>query len=503
MISLKKEAYAFVVLILIIFGAASRLSAQDMMLSDARLRQEYKILQQKIESAKLLLTNLVDERILTLVRKAERKKDEAYKYWQDKQLAKARTAVQIGMKNINTALKFLLQNPLQLQQKQLAVLLERLERFPNRARMKDAEILYKKAKEKESLAKRAAGNGDFAKAIELLRLGITFADKALAAYEKNQSLSVERVRFIETASRVRDAVEASNNPAERRVYDQAMKQGKNAVDAYHDGHMAASAGLYTEGMKLLLRAFDLASASRAVNKQDLRVELQAVEDLLQTAQSKFDNQAPRAVRFMLNRARKSTQRAATAMANGNYSAAKAQLQFSRGLLNKLFRRTFRKPGQARDRAELELRRLRTDIEAITARTGQRLSAAAREYLRLARRSANAAGRVLDHGNFNLALNRILVAQRFLSKIETAAQTDQSPVTESAAVAQINQLQQALQQSGDLQNTNQLVKSLVDEAERMYKQAGQMLSDQQYAPAFELADVGLELIKKALRAARNQ
>ncbi len=502
MISKNIKAYALLISILIFAGVTSALWAQDMSLNDLRMRQEFKVLQQKIESAKQLLANNRNDRILTLIREAERKKDEAFKFWRDKKMAKARAAIKAGLKNINTALALLLRDPLQLQQKQLAVLLERLERFPNRARMKDAEMLYRKAKEKESLAKKAAGNGDLAKALELLRLGITFADKALAVFERNQVPQVEQSRFIETAARVRDAVDASNNAAARRVYEQAMRQGKNAADAYHDGHMAASAGLYTEGMKLLLRAFDLASVGRTLNEHDLRVELQTVEDLLQTAQSKLGNQPSRGIRLMLNRARKSMLRAANALENRNYQTAKAQLKFSRGILNKLFRQNIGRPGRARDRTVIELQRLRSAIDELTARLGAD-KPAAQGFLRTAGRGAKDAERALANGNYNLALNRILVARRFLTKTETAAQSGQTLISESVASAQIRLLEQSLQQNEALESGNRLVKSLLNEAGRMYVQAEQKLSDQQFALAFELADVGLELIKKALRAARNR
>ncbi|KAA3620406.1 MAG: hypothetical protein DWQ05_00245 [Calditrichaeota bacterium] len=503
MISLKSKAYALLVLFFLFAASGQNLLGQTRSVSNQRLLQEFNLLKQKIETAKQLLSDYSDQRIISLIQTADQKRAEAQKFWNEKQFVKAWTAVQVGLKNINAALVFLLREPLQLQEKQLAVLLQRIEQFPDKTRLKDAEILYRQAKEKETLAKRAVGSGDYAKAIELYRLGISLANKALTTFDKNQILLVEQSRFLETASRVREAIDASNNSSARRVYEQAIKQGKNAANAYRNGQTAAAAGLYTEGMKLLLRAFDLASVGTKVNDHDLRVELTAVNDLLQNAQNTFGDRSARGVKIMLNRAQKSALKAEAALERGDYQIAKAQLKFARGIINKLYRQAAGQTVRGDERAVSELQRLRAEIEEVSMRLGSTGSPETKEFMHYARVGANRAQRAIDNGRYNLALNRILVAQRFLAKAEYDTQAQKNTISEQMAAAQIALLEQALQQSEISESNDQFVKSLLNEANRMKVQANQRLSDQQYALAFELADIGLVLINKALRAAQNQ
>ncbi|MCA9735126.1 hypothetical protein KC799_23525 [candidate division KSB1 bacterium] len=503
MISMKKFAMALLLVSFVLTSAPHPLTAQGRNTALGQLQQEYNLLNQKIESAKKLLANSNDDKIRTLIQEAEKRRDEALRYWNEKKYIKARTSVELALKTINVALQLLLREPLTIQAQQLNVLLQRIEQFPDRSSLRDAERLYREAKDKESLAKLSATGGDYAKALELYRLGITLANKALTTLEKTQTIIIEQSRFLDTASRVRDAIDASGSSTADRVYEQAIKQGKNAASAYRDGQPAVAAELYTEAMKLLLRAFDLASGSQSISERDLQIELSAVENLLQNAQTKFNNSSVRGVKLMLNRAQRNTINASTAIARGEYQLARAQLKFARGIINKLYRQETGAGTQIEERAVAELQRLEQDIESANSKVSTSSSTEVSAYIGYARQSAASAEMAIQNQRYNIALNRILIGQRFLAKAEDSINANLQDVTEAVARVHVTSLEQSLQQAKLSDNRNQFVNSLLKEASRMLQQANKQLSDQQFALAYELADVGLDLVQKALRAAQNQ
>ncbi len=468
------------------------------------INSELRKLKQRIVTATELLRQFPNEQAKRYVQEAEKQYQRAVQLARENRLSLTRNTIVQATRLVNKALELALRNPLRRLVSQLDELLRRAENLSPGMRSTDIERLLQRAKRNRQDAERAVHRGDFAQAMEYYRVAISLAQKALdyGSMTSAQTIdySSEKARFQTIAERARAAINASKNKSALAIYEQAMKQAHLAEAALNAGNRTMALSHYNSAMKLMLRAFDLASKNSPADVNSLRAEYETIQEMIRSTRQREEMHGNPRARDIVTRAEQSLARARTAVENGQLASARLHLNLARGFLNTLFRGSG-PSAMSRQRLQQEMRNLKIDIEIIRDTQQVAENPQAQELVRLAERYQQLAGVDIEKGRHRIALQKILVAQRFLTQAERAGRGDAGSRNRVTAQNQIRRLEQLLAESADYlsgTDSSPFVREMLLNAEKMHNQARDMMAKGRFALAYEIADVGIELVKKALK-----
>ncbi len=508
---MKKRIPYILSLILLLAGFAVSVPVPELQaqqqggtMSPRMINRDLRVLKQRITAASELLRQFPNEQAKRFLEEADKLYKRAVQLARENRLTQAKGVIDQATALINKALGLALQNPVRRLVSQLDELMRRAENIRPGMRSTDIERLLQRARRNRQDAERAAHRGDFVQAMEYYRVAISLAQKALDYGGMTSAQSVdyssEKARFQTMAERARAAIEASKNKAAHAIYEQAMRQAHLAETSLNSGNRAMALSHYNSAIKLMLRAFDLASKNSPADINSLRAEYETIQSMIQTARERQSTQSDPRLRTMLTRAEQSLARARTAVENGRPESARLHLNLARGFLNTLFRDRGAGPA-SRQRIDQELRNLKIDIELASDVLQGAQNAQAGDLVRMADRFRQQAENDIEQGRQRIALQKILVAQRFLSQAERSRRGDASRRNRLTAENQVRRLEQLLAEATDLmagQQATPFMREMLLNAEKMRRQARDMLARGRYALAYELADVGIEFAKKALQ-----
>ena len=368
---------------------------------------------------------------------------------------------------------------------------------------KEAERILRSAKQLHERAEASLQAGKVQKAYEQFTVAITFARQALDMV--HDACQRERAQFQNMVTRAQNAIDASQNDQAKRISEQAFKSYKLAEQACQEGRSQAAAQLYNRAMRLLLRAIDLTSSGgAALNEAELKIELETAREMLASVKSRFDANDQQRGQALLQRAEENIRNAESLLANGRFVLAKAQLLLARRLLKNVLRIGYPDDGDVQDKAESELALLQQDI----ARFERSLPAdqPAADYLALVRQAALRAEQAIAAGRYGSALQRILIAQKFLAKAETSGKDrNHLQITQALVQQNIDELLQRLKEAESALHAASASQAndLLEDARAMLRQAESKRQQGKLLLAFQLSEIGKELIATALRVSQSQ
>lgn len=468
------------------------------------IQHELEMLKQRIEALKEILHSFPNKNASDLLLQAESLGRKALTAFNNQNFTRAKQHIALANRLINEAMKLAMDNSVQRLKNRLEELMHRAENQVIGSGNREAERLVQEAKKSQFAAHSAQGQGQFARAVELYRQAILLLEKALkmaALTTTGPAVDLthqEKARFEALAERALEAVRASKNQAAMNTYELALRQAKNAEHAWRAGNRELALKLYNAAFRLMLRALDQASTHSAGNEEYLRNELATVQELMRNAQDQLvDVKAPRA-RFLLRRAEENVHKARRALNRKNVANARLFLNMARGFLRQLFRLAQQDRPDRDERLAEELASLQSDIVQMRGRAGNAEQPG--ELLNFAESAARRAEKNYRRGLHQLAIQQILIAQRFLSRAERELAPQTSTVSVDMATKRMNRLQQMLGEIQDLTPGRPGAQGaeLVREAQRLLRQARQNLRAGKARLAFEMADIGIELLRKAIR-----
>lgn len=436
----------------------------------------------------------------------------------------------MAMGNINLAtplaqraIRLALDRQLVLLRNSVEELLRRAEQMVIASGNRDAERLLREAQKQKLEADRAMAAQNYAKAVASYNLAKSLAERALKLVEGTRrtpevtpeaTITREKERYENIATRAREAVETGKNPAARAVFEQAQKQARTAEDAFRKGELVLAQQLYRGAARLLLRAIDLAMARQKLQDYG-RNEVALLQDLIQTAEQEAkDSMTPREA-LLLERARTLAGEAEAAIERKQAQEAKWRLELARNLVDKVMRKAGRNvdtresPARRYDEALQELAR---DIEEVRTKAREANQPEALQLVELAAtayRAAENAGQQSQPARLlrklRLAFQLIRTAQYFLLRAETllressTANVANAP-TRSVVAQQMVHLENSLQalRQGTQQNDPESCEAVASQALEMSKRAQAALERGETRVALAIIEVAKDLIEPCVK-----
>ncbi len=356
----------------------------------------------------------------------------------------------------------------------------------------------------------------YGRAINLLTEALRLVEGSRPTPEATPETTItrEKERFENIATRAREAVETSKNSAARPVFEQAQKQARAAEEAFRKGELVLAQQLYRGAARLLLRAIDLAIAGQKLQDYG-RNEVALLQDLIQTAEQETkDSMTPREA-LLLERARTLTGEAEAAIERKQAQEAKWRLELARNLIDKVMRKAGRSVDTQENlarRYEEALQELVRDIEEVRAKAREANHPEALQLVELAAmayRAAENAGQQNQPARplrkFRLAFQLIRTAQYFLLRAETLLR-ESSPanVTNAparAAVAQqLAQLENSIQvlRQAPQQDDPESCQAVAIQAVELSKRAQVALERGETRVALAIVEVAKDLIEQCMK-----
>lgn len=366
---------------------------------------------------------------------------------------------------------------------------------------REAERLLKTAKQHQVRAELALRRGNTRQAYEQYTAALTLSRKALDLVRT--MCQQEHARFQAMLGRVRHIVEASPAGRARDIYEQALKSFTLAEQACREGRIDLAEQGYNNAFRLMLRAMDLASAGDRANDQQLRTELEALRALLASVRTRFESKSGTGARMILQRIEATVRRAEKFLLEQNYMMARVQLATARRLLERSLVMEEAEPEDVQQRTESTLQQLRAELQQAEQRLGHRELPAS--FLALARQLAAQAEQDLSAGLYRSAMQKISIAQRFLTRAEAPEQLQRQQVAQTLVDSRIARLEQALHEADAAlgEQRPSFVEDLLADARQMLFQARSYRSENKLILALELSNVGIDLVTRALRIGMNQ
>ncbi|MDQ7054769.1 MAG: hypothetical protein Q9P14_18475 [candidate division KSB1 bacterium] len=476
------------------------------------VKSELQRLRQKIATAYQVLRAYKNAEAEKLVRQAEALAQKAHEMVRQKRYRNAQQTIRQAHKLLNEAMRLALQNPLQRLISRLQLLFRQAESLVIGSGNFEAQRLLNLSRDYHRRAEHMRSNGDYFRALDQYRLAIKYVENALnmvrpreqAAFDVKSDLSdAERMRFEALAERVHEAIRVSRNASARTIYEQALRQARKAMEAYHSGHRQMARTLFNGAYRLLLRALDMAARQSNLQPHYLRSELASLNEMLRQVESKPPAHDDPQHNVLILRVRENLRRARIAIDEDRLPAAQSYLKLSRTLLSRLMRGHQKAPpGNAR-RVSEELTNLKFDLRQVNQRIRQAQNPQATELLKFARRAARQAQRSYENGRMALALQQVLVAQRFLSRVDAALSEGQPRMNAQRVEATIERLRQMINEIESDYEVSGIMRNLLKQARDMLAQAEKKQTEQHYLVAFELAEIGIEILKKAVRLSNQE
>ncbi|MGH7452324.1 MAG: hypothetical protein ACRENG_13335, partial [bacterium] len=420
------------------------------------------------------------------------------------------------------AIRLALDRQLVLLRNSVEELFRRAEQMVIASGNRDAERLLRNAQKQKLEADRAMAAQNYVKAVASYNLAKSLAERALKLVEGTRptpeltpetTITREKERFENIATRAREAVETGKNPAARAVFEQAQKQARAAEDAFRKGELVLTQQLYRGAARLLLRAIDLAMAGQQAQDYG-RNELALLQDLIQTAEQEAkENMTPRDA-LLLERSRTLAGEAEAAVERKQAQEAKWRIELARNLVDKVMRKAGGLGGRENlaRRYEEALQELARDIEEVRAKARAANHPEALQLVELAAtayRAAENAGQQSQPARplrkLRLAFQLIRTAQYFLLRAETLLRepstTSVSNAPTRAAVAQqLAQLENSIQalRQAPQQDDPESCGAVAMQAMEMSKHAQAALERGEARVALTIIEVAKDLIEQCVK-----
>jgi len=469
-------------------------------------------LDRQISEATDVLAAFPNERANELLQKAKQLREQANTNILNLRFLQARLDIRAATGFVEQALKLALDAPVQRLKSQLEELMRRADNEVIGSGNREAEQLLQQAKKAQASAEQAMSAGQIRRAVDFFRLAISLAQKAIDLVRGAQhntgpgAADNERQQFENLAARAREAIETTQNAAARAIYDQAIKQGRNAELSMRNGKPAMAMQLYSGAMRLLLRAIDLAGAGAINSATRLESEVSLLEDLIGSAEKQLEGKSDTRATKLISRARLVVAEARRALDQKNEQEAEWRLALARSFVSKAMRSGTGGAGAFESRLEEELAQLNEDIKEIEQRAREQANNDALEMAAMARLASEKAERAFANGRPRVALQALLAAQRFLAFAETllgktsGQQVDRSEVSQK--LDRLDALLQEVSQSATASN-NEVAMELVNQAIEIRDRAREAFNRGRLRVASESSDVAMEMLRTALKASTSE
>ena len=480
------------------------------------VQQELRRLKQRLEATAQILRAYQHQQAQELLRQAENIAKRAHRLYQLKKYREARQQIQQAFMLLDKAIRIALRGPIRRYLNQLRSLMRIAENTVIGSGNREAERLVQEAKKRQRAGDEAYKRGEYAHAVELYWMAILNLERAIKLVQAGVSAvpgrevrpmdynRLFRDRFETLATRVHEALQNARSPRARTIYQQAIRQARKAEEAHRAGKQRMAQHLLNGAYRLLLRALDLASGQSGLTAGYLKNELRTLEMLLARIQETGETRGRSPNARLLQRARELLTKARQAMDAGDHAAAQNYLKLSRGILTRLLRTERSKERRTNEqRISRELETLERDIEKAGVRFKSENLQIPLEILTFARQASSRAREHYRRGEFNLALQNIMAAQRFLNRALTLGR-GQRPVFDRNMIEQkINQLKEMI---GRLETETgpgaDRLQPVIRQTRDLVRQAEERLRRNDNLMAYELCDVAMELLKKAVRMTRE-
>ena len=424
------------------------------------------------------------------------------------QAGKPRRATQelrIAQKLADQAMKLVVTGPVSRLQEQLDERIRQAEQAIHMHFNPEAQRLLQQAKANRKKAQRAYWAQQIQKAMELYRMAMYQAEKALefivgpGGSGVLAALNEEKANYHELHRRAQHLLSAAGGSSmARELFRQAVQQQRRAEEALSRGNTQQAMELYRWASRLLIRAIDMMGTNELGWKQRANEEIMRTQELLRSVERAIDRTHNPQSRRLLDQAARIFLDARKALSQKDYPGAVKKAELARRLLNRIGELQSRTAGRSPGRLRQELQILK-DLIA-TLRSDKRLGTRpdVEKILDLAQRYIRLSERDLQAGNLPFAEAELLVATRMAGMARQLLNRQGSQGSpRKDAERMIADLQSRLESVGPLLSgtQEQHLQSWFNSASEMLRLARQSLEAGRPLAAQSYARLGLELLQQ--------
>ncbi|MDZ7261639.1 MAG: hypothetical protein ONB05_05990 [candidate division KSB1 bacterium] len=481
-------------------------SAFSQILPRERVQLALERLDEQLTFAREMVLFFDGELAKDLLRRAEELREAAEINLNNGRLLLAMRRIKRAQEVIDQALKVSLEESAQ----KMRELLKRAQDIVPGSHHEEAERLLREAKDHQDKAIMAFRNQRTQEALEHYRQAVFLAEKSMElvqgkSRDNEKGFNEEKQRFRELLERAKEMVQASQNEEAKKVLRQAMKQAQETKEALDQGNFQLAIEGYHKATRLLLRAIDLAGGDVRNIEASAWNEVTVLEELIRSTQEKIEGSKNERALFLLERALILQQEAQQALAAKEYQVALRQAGLARNFMGRALRVLDTRVPELKPRTEQELNQLQQDLKEIATKVKATPDKEAHQLIDLAQKNADLAEQACKNEKYQLARERIWVANRFLFTADVLALgSQQTEVVKDKIEARIQNFDDLLAGvKTQIENSHQeLALELLQQAQAMRQEAEKALKDEHLNIAKECLDVALELIRKSMGLIRN-
>lgn len=468
----------------------------------------------RIERLINFLTVSGNDRALEMVLKAQQLREEAVADAKDKRftlaVAKIRAAVSLLDRAEEIAIKTFAGTVGRLRNR-ISERFTQAEQLVSNTRQREAQRLLEQAKNNYNSAERAFGTKRYERSFEHYNLALTLVNKAITLAKSFSNtgdadvLAEEKRKFENLKERAANLVERSQSHLARQTYQNALTTAHNALAAYSNGRKSLAKKLLDQASLLLLRAINLASTDRGVSVSDVGIEDKFVRlrDFIEKSRDLIEQSDKPRPKILFNRASNILNQAQTLARAGKNPEALGKLKLAENLVRRAIR-IAQDNGRRNFSSNIfqQIENTKNEISWAKANIQTDSPADAKILLNVAEAAINRAQRAANAKTNRLALESILVAQRFLTRAEKVLNEGGSSNIEQKNVEQqLGQLDAAIVEAENrIANfTNETWnRQLLRSARDLRNVAAESVGKGNFIAANEAVQIAFDLIRKSLR-----
>ncbi|MFQ5675488.1 MAG: hypothetical protein ACE5G1_06280 [bacterium] len=490
-----------ILVILILFNLGSTVESYGQVPND--IAKAIERLNRSIEQVRELIGSFRNNDARKLFEQAERLRDEAVTAIHNRQVMEARAKIDLAFSLLKKATELSLSVPVRRLQSQLEELIQRADQHVLGGCDKEAERVLREAKSRRDQAMRAATSGHSATAAEHYRLAVELALRSIDIVNRTRdTIEQEKRKFENMAERAHEILETCNKSDAKQIFQRARNLAFEAEQALQDCKQALARRLYNHSMLLLVRAMDICSRDKGVDRLSrakiklfqLRNRIEDVQGVL--SQGRFPN-----ARRLLNRVNRFANEAERAIEQNHERKAISKIQLAENMLNRARRRL--RPGLvsgASERISSEIASTKEEISEAYAKLTPDSPKDVEILLRMADVALHRAEEASVAGFNRFALEAVLAAQKFLTRAAHLSTTRRSgQFTQEKIQLRLNQLDASIAEAQERvseQNEDWLLQ-LLDSAKDIRQIAFESFQKGNYAAANGGIQVAFELTRKIM------
>lgn len=484
----------------------------------AQNRTDFEKLLQELDHRIERLTNLLtvsgNDRALEMVLKAHNLREEAVTDAKNRRFeiaaAKLRAAFSLLDRAEDIAIKTFKGTVSRLRNR-ISERFTRAEQLFSHTRNREAQRLLEQAKNNFNSGERAFSAKLYERSFEHYNLALILVNKTITLAKSlsdtgdTDVLTEERRKFENLKERAATLVEHSHNALARQTYQNALTTARNALAAYNNGRKNLAKKLLDQASLLLLRAINLASTDHgasvsAVNTEDKFVRLR---DFIEQSRDLIEQSDNPRTKILFNRANNILNQAQTSARAGENAEALGKFKMAENLVRRAIR-IAQSNGRRNFSSNIlqQIESTKNEISWAKANIQADSPADAKILLNVAELAINRAQRAANSKTNRLALESILVAQRFLTRAEKVLNEGGNGNIERKNVEQqLGQLDAALAEAEnrianftDETWNRQLLRSARD----IRNIAAESFEKGNFIAANEAVQIAFDLIRKSLR-----